>query len=111
MSHAETLISFDHDDGDAYRLVWEDEDGERQALTFGTFEAVRLYELAVRTMGCYVDEMKAAQASYARGDGPNGEPRGTWEDDRDEGYDVTDPKHSRYLENAVDLADQVRKPT
>jgi hypothetical protein len=74
----ESITDFGQDDADCYTLDVTTEDGEI-VLVMGTFEAVRLHNLLVKKMGEYVANMNEARASYERGEGPNGEPRGTWE--------------------------------
>ena len=75
---AETIHGFSQVDADEYLLTWNDGE-EDYELAMGSFEAVRLYNLVVKQMVGYITEMEIAKASYERGEGPNGEPRGTWE--------------------------------
>lgn len=106
------FVEFDQDDADDYHLtVWSDNgpdpDGTLR-LHFTTSQAVALFEMLEKDMGRYIGEMRAAEASFKRGDGPNGEPSGTWEADRDDGYESGSPKRSDYLEHADALRDSAR---
>ena len=80
MAHAETIHNFTQVDADEYMLTWNDGDQDHE-LTMGSYEAIRLYNLVVKLLVGHVTEMHIAKASYDRGEGPNGEPKGTWEDD------------------------------
>ena len=75
---AETIHHFTQVDADEYMLTWNDGEHDH-ALTMGSFEAIRLYNLVVKQLVGHVTEMHIAKASFERGEGPNGEPRGTWE--------------------------------
>lgn len=85
----DSVVSFDQTDADMYTLVV---DGDE--IHMHTFEAVRLYKLVRKQLDEYVSEMGAAWDSYRRGDGPNGEPAGTWETDTQalHGYRCCDPE-------------------
>lgn len=81
--HCELIHKFEQTDEDTYTLVWVDEDGDKHSLTMDGMDAIRLHNLADKTVGRYAAEYNAAKASYDRGEGPNGEPKGTWEEDED----------------------------
>lgn len=85
MSHVDDFVKFSQEDADEYvlRLFGDDgpdPDGEWM-LSMSTATAVELFEALEKELGSYIFEMRAAKASYDRGEGPNGEPRGTWEAD------------------------------
>lgn len=86
--HCDLVHKFEQTDEDTYTLKWVDEDGEQHALTMDGLDAIRLHNLITREVGEYAGDYNAAKASFDRGEGPNGEPRGTWE--RDELTDERD---------------------
>lgn len=82
-------------------------DGEL-VLWFGCHALMDLHEQLGSYFADSIREMNAARASHARGEGPNGEPRGAWEADRDDVYEDSDPKSPKYLEHADALRDSAR---
>jgi hypothetical protein len=108
----ESITDFGQDDADCYTLDVTTEDGEI-VLVMGTFEAVRLHNLLIKVMGEYVAEMNEARASYERGEGPNGEPRGTWErvtlDDVPENGEFAGTEAWKFSLDAADHYNKARK--
>ena len=71
----------------------------------------KLYETLGEQFGPTWARMRQAYDDVVAGRGPNGEPAGTWEPDRDpdEGYDLDDPKHPTFGERFAAGADYARK--
>ncbi len=84
----ESIHSFEQEDADDYTLEVLAVHGDDEAVVridMNTMDVVRLYQLMRKAhIGEYVATMEEAEASYKRGEGPNGEPRGTWEELRED---------------------------